>query len=289
MNKRSFANRIYPSFLAGAAALVLGGVAFAQEFFLYPPCNARVEGTLRAQASIAATAGVRIDRDEHVLDQRFPITDASQLQFFGGGPVAAGVRALFDDLGCRTGALASASGRMRYNFRGDGSTMRLAIGSLNDQRDIIRRDPTSAGLGGLVSARSIFDLAGHNQMRVHVPFSVGGGDGGVIHADLFTLRRTDSGPSGGSSSAFWFVHADLNGNCEIDQDEPEMASGSLSVGPNERAAADPIRFAAPRGHYVLSLTKETSSDVGVDSPGCDTSVRAASQVLEVMTLVFTLT
>ncbi|MBI1851417.1 MAG: hypothetical protein HYR85_13840 [Planctomycetes bacterium] len=272
------------------AALLFGssGSAVAQEFFLYPPCTAHVEGTLRARGTIATTLGTRSDEDASVLDADFPIVDASALQFFGGGHVAAGVRGRFDDGGCRTAALSEADGRMRYGFTGDSDSIRIVAGSLNDQLDIVRRDATSAGVGGLVTARSIFDLAGHNQMRMAVPFTVGGGNGAVIHVDTFSVRRTDSGPSDGYSFAEWAVYADENGNCQIDRGEPIVATGQLRVGPNERAAADPTRFAAPRGNYVLTLTKEMSSDVGVASRSCATPARAASEIREVMTLAFSL-
>jgi hypothetical protein len=270
------------------AALGIGGPALAQQFFLYPPCDVNVAGTLRARATIAATAGVRSREDRHVLDAQIPITDASMLQFSGGGAVAAGLRGEFNDLRCRTGVLSEAAGRLRYAYGGDASAMRLVIGSYDAQRDIIRRDPTSAGPGGPVTARSIFDLAGHNQMRLAVPFSVGGGDGASIHVHTFTLRRADSGPSDGYAYAEWAIHADLDGDCTIGDGEPLLATGVLRVGPNERAAADPVRFESPRGHYVLSVTKEMSADLGVASRSCASSARAASEITEVMTLALTL-
>ncbi len=252
---------------------LIGGSATATEFLLYPSCNAGVQGTLRATASLASGDRTCLREDTCEFDRRIPLNTTSN-SFAGrcevGVRVGKSLRAR-----CATRATASSSGKSRYEFNGGDQRMSFDFRSRNSQADSVRRF-SNGGRSG-VFARSGNDLAGHNQFIMGLPFLVGGGDGASLQVS-FGLDRSDSGPSTGYVSTSWYVYGDANGNCEIDRNETIVAMNMASVGPNQSVSMPSQTFATPRGNYILVVVHEFTNNLAADSQNCRQSVANASDI-----------
>ena len=86
----------------------------------------------------------------------------------------------------------------------------------------------------------------------------------------------------------WEWFEDLNGNCQIDPGEQTLAGQAAIVFPNDSFTAPVIRFRAPRGNYILRTQYFTVSDLDADSADCFDPVDEDSDVLDVMSLKFSL-
>lgn len=267
------------------AVLLAAGPAPA-EFLFYPGCDAVVGGTLRAQASVGFSGGTRVDSDEFDYDQRIPIGGTS-VGFSDTGSVGASVEASFLD-GCLTTAGAKVGGETGYKLRGDDLVLQFALEGANDQADFIDRAPVGVSPGGAVAARTGYDIAGHNQYRLSVPFQVAGGDNGVLVVETFELKRTDSGPSTGWVTSSWEIYEDLNGDCELGPSEPLVASDSATIGTDDSHTGVPFRFRVPRGNYILGVSHHETSNLSADSADCTEEDRVESAIADSVAIAFRL-
>lgn len=257
--------------------------SIANEFLLYPPCQAVVDGTLRAQASVAGNGFGCLDTDTCDYDRTVNLITTG-IAFRDSCRVAANVSKSFFD-GCQTNASADVEGGAGYTFDADDTKIVFGFDSVNEQTDTVRRGILAIGPGSPVFARSIFDLAGHNQFTLTTPFMVGGGNGASIQAKL-GLKRSDSGPSNGQVLGSWIIFSDLNGNCVVDPNEPIVAQDSALIGPNQSFTAPTLTFPTPRGNYILAIGHSFSSDLAADSLNCSQSISANSTIEHSFALSF---
>ncbi|MCC5785888.1 MAG: hypothetical protein JJU33_04205 [Phycisphaerales bacterium] len=265
------------------------GAATAQNEFLLYECDATVRGVGMVEARIRAEGGFFAEDRDRV---NFGATHSPGLidpfTFNGGGRMLAEVALRFNQERCITRAWNSVYGETFYNFTGNLHDMRYRIGSGQEHRHEIDRDPSSLGIGGVVVSDTAFFQAPPATIVTEIPFVVGGGNNGVLSVSEFRLDRIDTGPTQGLTSMMWEVYADLNSNCVIDRGDRLIASGFASVGPNESFIDRPTGFRVPRGYYVLRLTYASYASMRVVSDDCRDPVRDESVVRDGVTVHFDL-
>ncbi len=265
------------------------GVANAQNEFLMYGCDATVRGVGMVEARIRAEGGFFAeDRDRVDFGATHSPGLIDPFTFNGGGRMLAEVALRFNQEGCITRARNSVYGETFYNFTGNLFDMRYRIGSGQEHRHEIHRDPLSTGIGGAVVSDTAFFQAPPATIVTEIPFVVGGGNNGVMSVSEFRLDRIDTGPTQGLTSMVWEVYADLNSNCVIDRTDRLIASGFASVGPNESFIDRPTGFRVPRGYYVLRLTYASYASMRVVSDDCRDPVRDDSVVRDGVTVHFDL-
>ena len=114
--------------------------------------------------------------------------------FNAGGRMLAEVALRFNQERCITRASNSVYGETLYNFTGKPHEMRYRIGSGQEHRHEIDRDPTSFGIGGAVVSGATFFQAPPATIVTEIPFVVGGGNNGVLSVSEFRLS-TGSTPA----------------------------------------------------------------------------------------------
>lgn len=264
---------------AVASAAFAAGAAHAQNEFLMYQCDATVRGVGVVEAKIRAEGSFfAADADRYDFGATHTPGLTSPFVFSDGGRMLAEVALRFNQRGCFTTAEASVYGETFYNFTGDLFDMRYTIGSGQEHKHSIYRDPLSTGIGGVVATDTLFYQAPPATIVTEVPFVVGGGNNGVFSVSEFRIDRVDTGPTQGMTSMVWEVYADLNSNCVIDRSDRLIASGFGSVGPNGNFVDRPTGFRVPRGYYVLRLTYASYASMRVVSDDCRDPVRDDSVV-----------
>ena len=265
------------------------GVATAQNEFLMYECDATVRGVGMVEARIRAEGGFFAeDRDRVDFGATHSPGLTDPFTFNGGGRMLAEVALRFNQEGCFTTAEASVYGETFHNFTGNLHDMNYRIGSGQEHRHSIHRDPLSYGIGGVVATDTAFFQAPPSTIVTEIPFVVGGGNNGVLTLSEFRLDRVDTGPTQGLTSMMWEVYADVNSNCVIDIDDRLIASGFASVGPNESFIDRPTGFHVPSGYHVLRLTYSSYASMRLISDDCRDPVRDESAFRDGVTVHFDL-
>ncbi len=272
-----------------AFAVALGSTGLAatpalgQAEFLGYPCDATVAGSLVAEAYVWADgSGFFGQSDTDSLAGVYAPTSLDQLAFSGGATAGVRFERTFVAEGCTTTTKATAVGDTAYRFVGDNDVMTIELQSAQDHAAGISRGPFSFGGGGLVTVDTATYQPHSGKFNADIPFIVGGGNGAHMVVDNFTAARTDSGPTTGYTWMSWEVIADANGNCAVDAGELGIASGFISVGPNQSAWQPAVRFSIPRGHYVLVVRYGTQAFLHIESEDCLRDARASSEVRDVV-------
>lgn len=255
-------------------------------FFLYPTgCYATVVGEIEAWADVQGYDFFVYDSNTTDLSRRFAIPSGQALRFRGGGSAGVSVRGEGRH-GCYAYAEAGNDGKLEYSYRGDDTTMRATFESGRTHKNLIRRD--NGREPSVVLAESSWAMPSYDTVTMQVPFHVAGGNGGVIVIDQFAVRRADSGDTYGSTASTWTIYEDIDGNCAIDRGDSVLNSGSLVAYPNTSVSADPIRFAADRGNYILVVTYDTLSYLATYSTECGETLEESSTVQDVVLLELSL-
>lgn len=266
--------------LGGLGAAIIAGTASAQPAPIRYPVGGVVTTTGDLDARVNVGAAVRRLESVATTNMQDTTTSFSFAEAFAHRLKRTRVFGMFE--GCQFRLSADADSRLvaptGFTYEVDGSVSQLRV-----DMDWIRLheagvEVLTPGPAGGATASASFTTwntdpaADGNAIQMEIPFVAPGNGSSITVLPLDTfLKRTDNGDAIGSSELTWSVHADLNANGLVDDNEPAIRTETLAVstGGGTVDQASPDSWNVGRGFYVAKLVFSSDSMVVASKDSCE--------------------
>lgn len=275
--------------LSALSLTAICSVSTAQTNFRYP---AGFGATVSARGEIEAkaTAMTVTDQDNVPLVNSSLIVSSSLVSLSDTKLFSATANDSSFDNGCQTFATAQVGGgRLNYDITGSLSTIEFDASTARSHFEQINgiSSPDGGGGGGGATSTSVaLPAPGEDDLILELPFVIQNTPSTVVvPAGLFGVSRSESSPTGGSSSISFEIFSDtLIGqfpNFIVDPSDVSLLSGTRSASGNQTdISMSPSSISLPRGFYILELRVTSDSDLSTVLNSCPGIVNSSSAVTD---------